>query len=123
MDAAKPKTLADGLQAKPGNLTWAVVRDLVEDVVVVEEDEIVKAMQLVYERMKVVVSGNESSCCPSFPTKLKINMRPCGVCFRWLTGFLAPFAEQIGLPPGGAQRGGRGGRGAERADEGKVPLG
>ena len=33
----------------------AVVRDLVDDVVVVEEAEIVSAMQLVYERMKVVV--------------------------------------------------------------------
>ncbi|WZN61830.1 serine/threonine dehydratase [Chloropicon roscoffensis] len=55
VDAVKPKTLADGLQAKMGNLTWAVVRDLVDDVVVVEEAEIVSAMQLVYERMKVVV--------------------------------------------------------------------
>merc|ERR1712072_1234939 len=51
----KPKTLADGLQAKMGNLTWAIVRDLVDDVVVVEEEEIVESMKLVYERMKVVV--------------------------------------------------------------------
>ena len=55
VDAKKPKTLADGLQAKMGNLTWAIVRDLVDDVVVVEEEEIVESMKLVYERMKVVV--------------------------------------------------------------------
>ncbi|UPR02008.1 serine/threonine dehydratase [Chloropicon primus] len=55
VDAAKPKTLADGLQAKMGNLTWAVVKELVDDVIVVSEEEIVQAMQLIYERMKVVV--------------------------------------------------------------------
>jgi serine racemase len=54
-DVAKPKTLADGLQAKMGDLTWSIVRDYVDDVVVVSEEEIVQAMQLIYERMKVVV--------------------------------------------------------------------
>lgn len=49
------------LSASSGNFVIAtlfekaVVRDLVDDVVVVEEAEIVSAMQLVYERMKVVV--------------------------------------------------------------------
>ena len=46
VNAAKPKTLADGLQAKPGDLTWPIIRDLVDDVVVVSEDEIVSAMQV-----------------------------------------------------------------------------
>ena len=52
---AKPKTLADGLQARMGDMTWPIIRDLVDDVIVVKEEEIVKAMQLIYERMKVVV--------------------------------------------------------------------
>ena len=42
-------------QGRLGDLTWPVVRDLVDAVVVVTEQEIVSAMQLVMERMKIVV--------------------------------------------------------------------
>lgn len=38
-----------------GDLTWPVVRDYVDAVVTVSEAEIVAAMRLVYERMKLVV--------------------------------------------------------------------
>ncbi|BBN08632.1 threonine dehydratase [Marchantia polymorpha subsp. ruderalis] len=48
-------TIADGLRTFLGNLTWPVVRDLVEDVITVSESEIVDAMKLCYERLKVVV--------------------------------------------------------------------
>ena len=36
-----------------GDLTWPVVRELVDDAIVISEEEIVSAMQLCYERMKV----------------------------------------------------------------------
>ncbi|KAG2439507.1 hypothetical protein HXX76_004861 [Chlamydomonas incerta] len=52
---AKPDTIADGLQGRLGDLTWPVVRDLVDAVVVVDEQEIVGAMRLIMERMKLVV--------------------------------------------------------------------
>lgn len=42
-------------QAQLGSLTWPVVRDLVDAVVTVTEQEIVHAMQLCFERLKVVV--------------------------------------------------------------------
>jgi serine racemase len=51
----KPKTIADGLQAKLGDLTWPIVRDLVDEVIVISDQEIVAAMKLIFERMKVVV--------------------------------------------------------------------
>lgn len=50
-----PKTIADGLMTSMGPLTWPVVRDVVERVITVEEDAIVRAMRLVYERMKLVI--------------------------------------------------------------------
>jgi len=50
-----PDTIADGLLTSLGELTWPVVRDLVERVVTVSEDEIVSAMRLVLERMKLVI--------------------------------------------------------------------
>lgn len=50
-----PKTLADGLLTSLGELTWPVVRDLVDDVVTVSEEEIVRAMRLAWERAKQII--------------------------------------------------------------------
>lgn len=50
-----PATIADGLQTGLGERTWPVLRDLVEDVVVVGETEIVAAMRLAWERGKLLV--------------------------------------------------------------------
>ncbi|KAL6577190.1 hypothetical protein OROMI_011466 [Orobanche minor] len=49
------KTIADGLRAFLGSLTWPVVRDLVDDIIVVEDKEIIEATRLCYEILKVVV--------------------------------------------------------------------
>lgn len=48
-------TIADGLRTSLGELTFPVVRDLVDEVLLVEEDAIVRAMRLVLERMKVLI--------------------------------------------------------------------
>ena len=50
-----PRTIADGLRTSLGALTWPVVRDLVERIITVSEDEIIAALRLVWERMKLVV--------------------------------------------------------------------
>lgn len=50
-----PDTVADGLRTTLGTLTWPIVRDLVEEVFRVEDDAILAAMQLVHERMKLVI--------------------------------------------------------------------
>ena len=50
-----PRTIADGQQADiPGELTFEVNRRLVDEVVTVTDDEIVDAMALLFERLKVV---------------------------------------------------------------------
>ncbi|HKE13172.1 MAG TPA: pyridoxal-phosphate dependent enzyme, partial [Myxococcota bacterium] len=50
-----PATIADGLLTSLGALTWPVVRDCVEGVTVVTEEEIVQAMRLLWERAKLLV--------------------------------------------------------------------
>jgi threonine dehydratase len=51
-----PRTIADGLQsAEPGELTFAVNRELVDEVVCVSDAEIVDAMRFLFDRMKLVV--------------------------------------------------------------------
>ncbi|MFN3202764.1 MAG: pyridoxal-phosphate dependent enzyme [Bradymonadia bacterium] len=50
-----PDTIADGLLTSLGDLTWPVIRDVVEQVITVSEAAIVEAMSLVWSRMKQVV--------------------------------------------------------------------
>lgn len=55
LPVGKTNTIADGLLTSLGDNTWPIIRDLVDDVVVVSEDEIVAAMRLVWTRMKLVI--------------------------------------------------------------------
>jgi threonine dehydratase/serine racemase len=50
-----PKTIADGLLTSLGELTWPFIRDNVERVITVSEDEIVQAMRLAWERAKLLI--------------------------------------------------------------------
>ena len=51
-----PRTIADGQQTPvPGELTFPVIQELVDEVVTVSDAEIVVAMRLLFERTKLVV--------------------------------------------------------------------
>ena len=51
-----PRTIADGLQTTaPGELTFAVNRERVDEIVTVSDDQIVEAMAFLFDRMKLVV--------------------------------------------------------------------
>jgi threonine dehydratase len=54
--AVHPDTIADGLRApKPGELTFPVIRQLVERIVLVSEDEIRAAVKFLLLRLKILV--------------------------------------------------------------------
>lgn len=48
-------TIADGLRTSIGVLNWEILRSGVAGIAVVQEDEIVAAMRLVWERLKLVI--------------------------------------------------------------------
>ena len=50
-----PDTIADGLRASLGERNFALIRELVDDIVTVEEAQMVDAMRLVWERMKIII--------------------------------------------------------------------
>jgi threonine dehydratase len=51
-----PHTIADGLAVdRPGELTFAINRRLLDEVLVVSDEEIVAAMRFLFDRMKLVV--------------------------------------------------------------------
>ena len=57
-----PRTIADGLGApEPGELTWEVNSELVDEFVSVEDAEIVDAMRFLFDRMKIVVEPSGAS--------------------------------------------------------------
>ena len=56
-----PLTIADGLLTSLGELTWPIIRDHVDDIITVEEEEIVGAMRLLWERAKLLVEPSAAT--------------------------------------------------------------
>ena len=50
-----PDTIADGLLTSLGDITFPIILDLVDDIVTVDDDAILRALRLVWERMKIVI--------------------------------------------------------------------
>jgi threonine dehydratase/serine racemase len=50
-----PDTIADGLLTSLGKHTWPVVRDLVEEVLVVDDTQIRESMERTWTRMKLLI--------------------------------------------------------------------
>lgn len=55
-----PRTMADGLRTSLGELTWPFVRDEVERVIRVSEDEMVQAMRVMWERAKLMIEPSSA---------------------------------------------------------------
>ena len=55
-----PQTIADGLLTSLGELTWPIIHDHVEQVITVDDNEIIQAMRLLWERAKLVVEPSGS---------------------------------------------------------------
>ena len=55
LPSENPKTIADGLLTSLGTITFPIIRDNVEQVLTVSEDNILRAMRLLWERAKLVV--------------------------------------------------------------------
>ncbi|NWX91927.1 SRR racemase, partial [Nothoprocta pentlandii] len=50
-----PDTIADAVKTSIGPNTWPIIRDLVDDVLTVSEEEIKATTRLVWERMKLLI--------------------------------------------------------------------
>ena len=55
-----PNTIADGLKTNLGHYNFPIIKQYVNDIVRVEEDEIKKAMRLIWERMKIIVEPSSA---------------------------------------------------------------
>ena len=50
-----PKTIADGLLTSLGELTFTIIQQHVEQIVPVSEEAIIRAMRIVWERLKILI--------------------------------------------------------------------
>jgi threonine dehydratase len=55
-----PKTMADGLQTTLGEQNFIIIREHVDDILLVTEDQIVAAMRLIWSRLKQVVETSSA---------------------------------------------------------------
>lgn len=55
-----PNTIADGLLTSLGDITFSVIRNHLTDIFTVTEQEIIEAMRLVFERMKIVIEPSSA---------------------------------------------------------------
>ena len=53
-------TIADGLLTKLGDKTFPIIKKLVKDVYTVSDEEIIAAMKLIYERMKIIIEPSSA---------------------------------------------------------------
>lgn len=53
--SVNPTTIADGLLTSLGQRNFQIISEKVDDVVTVSEENIVKAMRMIWERMKIIV--------------------------------------------------------------------
>ncbi len=70
-----PETIADGLKVPLKELTWHFVSNHVTDILTASEEEIIAAMKLTWQRMKIVI---EASCAVPLATILKNRDRFAG---------------------------------------------
>jgi len=68
IEQAQSQSIADGLLTTLGDKTFPIIQDLVKEVITVTDDEIISAMRLIWERMKIIV---ETSCAVPFAAVLK----------------------------------------------------
>lgn len=68
IEPSQANSIADGLLTALGDKTFPIVRDEVTEVITVSDKEIVEAMRLIWERMKIIV---EPSCAVPLAAVLK----------------------------------------------------
>lgn len=58
--SVNPNTIADGLLTSLGERNFAIIMDLVDDIVTVAETRIVEAMRMIWERMKIIIEPSSA---------------------------------------------------------------
>jgi threonine dehydratase len=72
IEQAQSQSVADGLLTTLGDKTFPIIRELVSEVITVTDEQIIAAMRMVWERMKIII---EPSCAVPLAALLKEKSR------------------------------------------------
>ena len=92
-----PQTIADGLQVScPGKLTFPIVRELVEDILLVSDRELIETLSFILERMKVLVEPSGAAAAAAVRHgKLDVRGQKVGVILSGGNVDLIKLAEYL----------------------------
>jgi len=68
IEQAQSQSIADGLLTSLGDKAFPIIKQFVKEVITVTDEEIIFAMRMIWERMKIIV---EPSCAVPFAAVLK----------------------------------------------------
>jgi threonine dehydratase len=91
-----PRTIADGLRTSLGERTFAVIRRHVSEILTASENEIIDALQFLFERVKIVVEP--SSAVPLAPIlnhRLDVSGKRVGIILTGGNIDLSPFFHTL----------------------------
>jgi len=55
-----PKTICDGLLTSLGEITFKIIGQYVDEIITVDDEKIIEAMRLVWERMKIIIEPSSA---------------------------------------------------------------
>ncbi len=95
-----PDTIADGLRTSLGSNTFKIIRKKVDEILTVSEEEIVDAMQFLWERMKLVVEPSGAvSLAGVLSKQVRLESRRVGIIISGgnidLTDFFAGMKQRL----------------------------
>ena len=70
--SVNPTTIADGLRTSLGTLTFPIIKKYVKEIITVSDEVIIKAMRMIWERMKLVVEPSAAITLGAIMTKPQI---------------------------------------------------
>jgi len=68
IEKSQANSVADGLLTSLGDKTFPIIKEMVNEVITVSDEQIIEAMRLIWERVKIIV---EPSCAVPFAAVLK----------------------------------------------------
>jgi len=95
-----PQTIADGLRTSLGSNTFRIIRENVDQIITVSEEEIVDAMRFLWERMKLVVEPSGAvSLAGVLSKQIDLESKRVGIIISGgnidLTDFFARIRQRI----------------------------
>ena len=82
IEPSQSNTIADGLLTSLGDKTFPIIRDNLDEVITVSDKEIIEAMRLIWERLKIIVEPSGSvPFAAALKSKEKFRNKKVGIIF------------------------------------------